>query len=197
MAAFVKLLRQKIYNYARACCDGVLNPQPATNSHLPVGTSQRPQPKHREGQWFTRRSSELCCPWFSPGVLQGNLGLQSSLCLLSIIINLENVINLAKIINLNIVINLTILISVHSWAGMLLVVGPNLLSGSPKKLRLDMWQVGNCMYGSWCLFPVLPAQRKTASVPHFAGTRRQQMHSKGAELTVEQPGCCFPLLAVA
>lgn len=114
MAAFVKLLRQKIYNYARARCDGVLNPQPATNSHLPVGTSQHPQPKHREGLWFTRRSSELCCPWFSPGVLQGNLGLQSSLCLLSIIINLENVINLAKIINLNIVINLTILISVHS-----------------------------------------------------------------------------------
>lgn len=166
----------------------------STTSHQqPVGTTQCPQPKHREGQRFTRRSSELCCPWFSLWLLLGNLGLQNSLWLLSIVINLKNVINLAKIINLNIVINLNIyLISIHSRAGMLLVVGSNLLSDSPKYLRLDMWQVGNCMSGSQCLSPVLPAQRKTAAVPRFAGTRRQQMHSKGAELTVEQPGCCFP-----
>lgn len=89
---------------------------------------------------------------FLPWLLLGNLGLQNSLWLLSIVINLKNVINRVKIINLNTVINLNIyLISVHSRAGMLLVVGSNLLSDSPKCLRLDMCQVGSCMSGSQCL----------------------------------------------
>lgn len=48
----------------------------------------------------------------------------------------------------------------------------------------------------WISVPVLPVQRKTAAVPHFAGTRRQQTHSKGTELW-NSPAVAFSLLAVA